>query len=78
MKKLKSNPKIGIRLNMVLEILIFLALKVTVFRWGEKKKKKREERREEEENPGLEFMFGTLVWNSCICKYGTYLYGFVG
>ena len=35
---------------------------------GRKREEKKEGgRREEEENPGLEFMFGTLVWNSCIC-----------
>ena len=49
---------------MVLEILIFLALKIREFWWGEEKKKKREGRREEEENPGLELWFGTLVFVS--------------
>ena len=60
----------------------------------EEKKRRRRKKKEEEKKRkiqvwklilvSLELMFGTLVWNisfvwnSCICKYGTYFYGFVG
>ena len=37
----------------------------------EEEKKKEKGRREEEENPGLELMFGTLVWNGLDYLYGT-------
>ena len=53
---------------MVIEILIFLALKVRAFRWGEEKKKKREGKEKKKKiqvwNSCLELWFGTLVFIS--------------
>ena len=68
---------------MVLEYLIFLALKVRALRWRkrerkkrrrrkkEEEKKKEEGRSEEEENPGLEFMFGNFLF-----MFGTLVWSF--
>ena len=45
----------------------------------EEKKKKKKGRREEEENPGMEFMFGTFVWNISFGMESVEpMYGFVG
>ena len=65
-----------------LRISHFLALKVRVLLWRKKGRIEEEGRRKKRRR--RKSRFGTLVWNisfvwnSCICKYGTYLYGFVG
>ena len=82
MKKKKNFEQKWIRPNMVLEYLIFLALKVRALRGRrrkrEEKKKEKKKRREEEKKKksrfgSLEFlfenflfMFRTLVWNFCM------------
>ena len=57
----------GIRPNMVLDIFI-LALKFRAFRWGEREKRRRRKSRYRIHVWNISF-----VWNSCICKYGTYV-----
>ena len=42
----------------------------------EEKKKKEKERRDEEENPGLELMFGTLVWHCLEFMFGLLVWNY--
>ena len=83
MQKLKSNPKIGIRPNMVLKIFIFSfeGYRNPVRRKREEEKRRKRRRKKEEEkkkkiqvwNSCLELWFGTLIFVSM-----EHMNGFVG